>query len=64
MPSARFWSLFLGAAGEVDESVTAVYAMQAATHDDDAVLFCVQFGEDEAEGVVNRADELARLDFL
>ena len=59
MPSARFWSLFLGAAGEVDESVTAVYAMEAAAHDDDAVLFCVQFGQDVAEGVVDGAHELA-----
>ena len=59
MPSARFWSLFFCAAGEVDQAVTAVYAMEAAAHDDDAVLFCVQFGQDVAEGVVDGADELA-----
>ena len=64
MPSARFWSLFLGAAGEVDEAVAAVDAMEAAAHDDDAVILCVQFGQDMAEGVVDGAHELACLDFL
>ena len=48
----------------MDEAVAGEDAVDAAAHDDDAVAFGVQLGEEGAEGVVDGADELACLDFL
>ena len=53
-----------GAAGQVDEAVAAVYAVQAAAHDDGAVILGAQLGQRFAERVVDCAHELAGLYLL